>query len=98
MAPPEGQQTPRRRSPLPTGKTKRQFVNFQQQLATVVFDYLHYQIMNQRSAHCQDAMSRLRDVALGKAFLLHAGDSVELFDYCEEDASTGQNPDLIEIQ
>lgn len=28
----------------------------------------------------------LRDVALGKAFLLHGGDCAELFDYCEEAA------------
>lgn len=28
----------------------------------------------------------LRDVALGKAFLLQGGDCAELFDYCEEDA------------
>lgn len=28
----------------------------------------------------------LRDVALGKAFLLHGGDCAELFDYCEENA------------
>jgi hypothetical protein len=34
-------------------------------------------------------MSRHRDVTLGKAFLLYAGDSAELFDYCEEDATTG---------
>ena len=29
---------------------------------------------------------RLRDVALGKAFLLQGGDCAELFDYCEQDA------------
>ena len=28
----------------------------------------------------------LRDVALGKAFLLQGGDCAELFDYCEENA------------
>ena len=28
----------------------------------------------------------LRDVALGKAFLLQGGDCAELFDYCEQDA------------
>jgi 3-deoxy-7-phosphoheptulonate synthase len=28
----------------------------------------------------------LRDVALGRAFLLQGGDCAELFDYCEEDA------------
>jgi 3-deoxy-7-phosphoheptulonate synthase len=28
----------------------------------------------------------LREVALGKAFLLHGGDCAELFDYCEENA------------
>lgn len=28
----------------------------------------------------------LKDVALGKAFLLHGGDCAELFDYCEENA------------
>ena len=28
----------------------------------------------------------LRDVALGKAFLLHGGDCAELFEYCEQDA------------
>ena len=28
----------------------------------------------------------LRDVALGKAFLLHGGDCAELFDYCEQSA------------
>lgn len=30
--------------------------------------------------------SSLRDVALGKAFLLQGGDCAELFDYCEENA------------
>lgn len=39
----------------------------------------------------------LRDVALGKAFLLQGGDCAELFDYCEESAITAKIKLLLQM-